>query len=228
MKKIAILGAMKIEIKPLLEKLPKYETVEYANNKYYIAEYQGHQLIIVYSKIGKVFSSLTATIMIEHFGAEVLLFTGVAGGLQDLKVGDMIAAIATVQHDVDITAFGYPYGKISMSEVQIETSKDLLDKAQLVAKELGLNLNTGIIATGDQFVHSTERKEFIIKEFAAKAIEMEGGSVNLVCNELNVPSLILRSISDTADGDAPENFDRFAKMAAQRSADFVISLLDKI
>ena len=228
MKKIAILGAMEIEIKPLLEKLPKYETVEYANNKYYIAEYQGHQLIIVYSKIGKVFSSLTATIMIEHFGAEVLLFTGVAGGLQDLKVGDMIAAIATVQHDVDITAFGYPYGKISMSEVQIETSKDLLDKAQLVAKELGLNLNTGIIATGDQFVHSTERKEFIIKEFAAKAIEMEGGSVNLVCNELNVPSLILRSISDTADGDAPENFDRFAKMAAQRSADFVISLLDKI
>lgn len=228
MKKIAILGAMEIEIKPLLEKLPKYETVEYANNKYYIAEYQGHQLIIAYSKIGKVFSSLTATIMIEHFGAEVLLFTGVAGGLQDLKVGDMIAAIATVQHDVDITAFGYPYGKISMSEVQIETSKDLLDKAQLVAKELGLNLNTGIIATGDQFVHSTERKEFIIKEFAAKAIEMEGGSVNLVCNELNVPSLILRSISDTADGDAPENFDRFAKMAAQRSADFVISLLDKI
>ena len=228
MKKIAILGAMEIEIKPLLEKLPKYETVEYANNKYYIAEYQGHQLIIAYSKIGKVFSSLTATIMIEHFGAEVLLFTGVAGGLQDLKVGDMIAAIATVQHDVDITAFGYPYGKISMSEVQIETSKDLLDKAQLVAKELGLNLNTGIIATGDQFVHSTERKEFIIKEFAAKAIEMEGGSVNLVCNELNVPSLILRSISDTADGDAPENFDRFAKIAAQRSADFVISLLDKI
>jgi adenosylhomocysteine/aminodeoxyfutalosine nucleosidase len=228
MKKIAILGAMEIEIKPLLEKLPKYETVEYVNNKYYIAEYQGHQLIIAYSKIGKVFSSLTATIMIEHFGAEVLLFTGVAGGLQDLKVGDMIAAIATVQHDVDITAFGYPYGKIPMSEVQIETSKDLLDKAQLVAKELGLNLNTGIIATGDQFVHSTERKEFIIKEFAAKAIEMEGGSVNLVCNELNVPSLILRSISDTADGDAPENFDRFAKMAAQRSADFVISLLDKI
>jgi adenosylhomocysteine/aminodeoxyfutalosine nucleosidase len=103
-----------------------------------------------------------------------------------------------------------------------------LDKAQLVAKELGLNLNTCIIATGDHFVHSTERKKFVIKEFAAKAIEMEGGSVILVCNKLNVPSLILRSISDTADGDAPENFDNFAKMAAQRSADFVISLLDKI
>ncbi len=73
MKKIAILGAMEIEIKPLLEKLTKYEVVKYANNKYYTAEYQGYQLIIAYSKIGKVFSAMTATIMIEHFGAEVLL-----------------------------------------------------------------------------------------------------------------------------------------------------------
>ena len=228
MKKIAILGAMEIEIKPLLEKLPKYEVVEYANNKYYTAEYQGHQLIIAYSKIGKVFSAMTATIMIEHFGAGVLLFTGVAGGLQELKVGDLIAATATVQHDVDITAFGYPYGKIPISEVQIETSKDLLSKAQLVAKELELDLQTGVIATGDQFVHSTERKDFVIREFAAKAIEMEGGSVNLVCKEFGVPSLILRSISDTADGDAPDNFDEFAMMAAQRSADFVINLINKI
>ena len=228
MKKIAILGAMEIEIKPLLEKLSKYEVVEYANNKYYTAEYKGHELIIAYSKIGKVFSAMTATIMIEHFGAEVLLFTGVAGGLQELQVGDLIAATATVQHDVDITAFGYPYGKIPSSEVQIETSKDLLAKAQLVAKELELDLQIGVIATGDQFVHSTERKEFVIKEFAAKAIEMEGGSVNLVCKELDVPSLILRSISDTADGDAPDNFDEFAMMAAQRSASFIINLINKI
>ena len=225
MKKIAILGAMEIEIVPLLEKLPNYEAIEYANNKYYTAEYQGYQLVIAYSKIGKVFSAMTATIMIEHFGAEVVLFTGVAGGLQELKVGDLIAATATVQHDVDVTAFGYPYGKVPISEVQIETSKDLLLKAQLVAKELALDLKTGVIATGDQFVHATERKDFVIKEFAAKAIEMEGGSVNLVCNEFSVPSLILRSISDTADGDAPKDFDGFAKMAAQRSADFVINLI---
>lgn len=228
MKKIAILGAMEIEIKPLLEKLSEYETVEYANNKYYIAEYHGYQLIIAHSKIGKVFSALTATIMIEHFNAEVLLFTGVAGGLQDLQVGDLIAATATVQHDVDITAFGYPYGKIPSSSVEIKTSKELLEKAQLIAKEQNFALQTGVIATGDQFVHSSESKSFMIKEFAAKAIEMEGGSVNLVCHELGIPSLILRSISDTADGEAAENFDEFAIMAAQRSADFIMMLIKKI
>ncbi|ABO47368.1 5'-methylthioadenosine/adenosylhomocysteine nucleosidase [Francisella tularensis] len=228
MRKIAILGAMEIEILPILAKLDNYETIEYANNKYYLANYQDKELVIAYSKIGKVFSSLTATIMIERFGVEALLFSGVAGGLQDLKVGDMIAATATVQHDVDITAFGYPYGKIPISEVEIKTSAKLLKQAQNVANELGLNLHTGVIATGDQFVHCAERKDFVIKEFDAKAIEMEGASVNLICNEMGVPSLILRSISDTADGDAPENFDEFAKMAAKRSANFIMQILSNI
>ncbi|APD50050.1 5'-methylthioadenosine/adenosylhomocysteine nucleosidase [Francisella hispaniensis] len=228
MKKIAILGAMEIEIQPILDKLNSYETVEYANNKYYLANYQDKELVIAYSKIGKVFSSLTATIMIERFGVEALLFSGVAGGLQDLQVGDMIAATATVQHDVDVTAFGYPYGKIPISEVEIKTSTKLLKQAQNVANELGLNLHTGVIATGDQFVHCAERKDFVIKEFDAKAIEMEGASVNLICNEMGVPSLILRSISDTADGNAPENFDEFAKMAAKRSANFIMQILSNI
>lgn len=228
MKKIAILGAMEIEIQPILEKLDNYEVIEYANNKYYTANYNGKELVIAYSKIGKVFSSLTATVMIEKFGVEALLFTGVAGGLQNLKVGDIIAATATVQHDVDITAFGYPYGKIPTSEVQIPTSAKLLEHAQIVAKDLDLDLQTGVIATGDQFIHSAERKDFVIKEFGAKAIEMEGGSVNLICNEMGVPSLILRSISDTADGEAPENFDEFAKMAANRSADFVMKLVARV
>ncbi|QLE79733.1 5'-methylthioadenosine/adenosylhomocysteine nucleosidase [Francisella sp. Scap27] len=228
MKKIAILGAMEIEIQPILSKLSSYKEVEYANNKYYIAEHNGNELIIAYSKIGKVFSAMTATIMVEHFGAETLLFTGVAGGLQNLNVGDVMIATSTVQHDVDITAFGYPHGKIPTSEVNIPTCKNLFEKAQEVAKEQNLSLKTGVIATGDQFIHSFERKDFVIKEFQASAIEMEGASVNLVCNELNVPSLILRSISDTADGDAPDDFDEFAKMAAERSASFILKLVDRV
>ena len=78
MKKIAILGAMEIEILPILEKLGDYKTVDYANNKYYLATYKKKDLVIAHSKIGKVFSAMTATIMIEHFGVDTLFFTGVA------------------------------------------------------------------------------------------------------------------------------------------------------
>jgi adenosylhomocysteine/aminodeoxyfutalosine nucleosidase len=228
MKKIAILGAMELEIQPILEKLGNYETVAYANNKYYLATYNDKELIIAHSKIGKVFSAMTATIMIEHFGADTLIFTGVAGGLKDLQVGDIMAATATVQHDFDITAFGYAMGHVPSSEVKINTSESLLDSVQKVALDMGIDLKYGVIATGDQFIHNVDKKDFIVNEFDAMALEMEGASVNLVCNEIGIPSLILRSISDTADGAATDNFDEFAIMAAKRSARLVLGLLGEI
>lgn len=108
--KIAIMGAMPEEIAPILEQLKDYKTVEYANNKYYEATYKGVELVIAYSKIGKVFSTLTATTMIQHFGCDKLLFSGVAGAISpSLKVGDLIIATKLSQHDLDITAFGHPF-----------------------------------------------------------------------------------------------------------------------
>ena len=109
--KIAIMGAMPEEVAPILEKLGEYTTTKYAGNTYYEASYNGVALVIAYSKIGKVFSTLTATTMIEHFGAEKLLFSGVAGAISSkLKVGDLIVATKLSQHDLDITAFGHPFG----------------------------------------------------------------------------------------------------------------------
>ncbi|MEA1917859.1 MAG: 5'-methylthioadenosine/S-adenosylhomocysteine nucleosidase, partial [Campylobacterota bacterium] len=111
--KIAIMGAMQEEIKPILEMIGDYKTTAYAGNTYYEASYKNLELVVAYSKIGKVFSTLTATTMIEHFGAEKLLFSGVAGAVNpELKVGDLIVATELVQHDVDIVAFGHPYGFI--------------------------------------------------------------------------------------------------------------------
>jgi adenosylhomocysteine/aminodeoxyfutalosine nucleosidase len=46
--------------------------VEYANNKYYEV-YNGLDIVIAYSKIGKVFASLTASTMIEKFGCDTLI-----------------------------------------------------------------------------------------------------------------------------------------------------------
>ena len=70
--KIAILGAMPEEIEPFLEKF-ECKKVNYANNSFYFTNFKNHELIIAYSKIGKVNSTLTATIMIEKFKAEILL-----------------------------------------------------------------------------------------------------------------------------------------------------------
>lgn len=227
--KIAIMGAMPEEIEPLLKYVKDVKSYELANNRYYEAKYKGIELVIAYSKIGKVFASLTASVMIEHFGAKKLLFSGVAGAINEsLKIGDLIAATKLCQHDLDITAFGHPYGYVPEGKVYVESDKELLFLAKEVAKEKGIDLKEGIIATGDQFIADPDKKEWIKKTFNADALEMEGAAVAVVCDAFDVPFFILRAISDAADMDAGFDFDKFLESSSKVSADFIISMLDKM
>jgi adenosylhomocysteine/aminodeoxyfutalosine nucleosidase len=229
MNKLAIMGAMEEEIEPLLAHFDSVNVVEFANNKYYEVSYNGLDIVIAYSKIGKVFASLTATTMIEKFGCDTLLFSGVAGGINpELNIGDLIIANKLCQHDLDITAFGHPHGFVPGGAVFVESSKKLNEVAKKVALDNGLKVIEGTIATGDQFVHSTERKNFIETTFNADALEMEGASVAVVCDALNVPFFILRAISDTADMDAGFDFDEFLKSSAKNSADYLIKIVDEL
>lgn len=229
MTKIAIMGAMEEEIEPLLAHFDNVNIVEFANNKYYEVNYKGVEIVIAYSKIGKVFASLTAATMIEKFECDTLLFSGVAGGINPkLKIGDLIIADKLCQHDLDITAFGHPNGFVPGGSVFVETSEKLRTIAKDVAKENELNVIEGTIATGDQFVHSSERKEFIESTFKADALEMEGASVAVVCDSLNVPFFVLRAISDSADGGADIDFDEFLKSSAINSANYMIKIVDKL
>lgn len=229
MTKLAIMGAMEEEIEPLLKHFENVKINEYANNKYYEVSYNGLEIVIAYSKIGKVFASLTASTLIEKFGCDTLLFSGVAGGINPkLKIGDLIIANKLCQHDLDITAFGHPFGYVPEGSVYVETSKKLREIAINVANESNITVIEGTIATGDQFVHSNERKTFIEETFNADALEMEGASVAVVCDALNVPFFVLRAISDTADMDAGFDFDEFLKSSAKNSADYLIKIVDKL
>jgi len=97
------MGAMPEEIEPIISKLENLKETQYAANKYYEGSYNGQEVVVAYSKIGKVFATLTATSLIEKFGCDTLLFSGVAGAISDeLKVGDLIIAESLCQHDLDI------------------------------------------------------------------------------------------------------------------------------
>lgn len=223
------MGAMPEEIEPLLAKVENIKKIEYAKNIYYEATYKGKEIVIAYSKIGKVFASLTATILLEKFKCEKLLFSGVAGAINpDLNIGDLIIADGLSQHDLDIVAFGHPYGYVPEGEVCISTDVTLRTIAKEVAKRRGLTLREGVIATGDQFVANSERKEWISKTFKADALEMEGASVAVVCDALNVPFFILRAISDTANDDAGVDFDEFMVGSAKISANFILDMVESI
>lgn len=227
--KLAIMGAMPEEIAPILERVGDYKVTKRAGNSYYECAFGGHDLVIAYSKIGKVFSALTAATMIEHYGAQKLLFSGVAGAISsDLSVGDLIIATRLCQHDLDITAFGHPHGFVPEGAQFIDTDDVLKEVAIEVATKMGIVLKEGVIATGDQFVADPGRKAFIEETFNADALEMEGASVAVVCDAHEIPFFILRAISDAADMDASFDFDTFLESSAKISADFIMKMVEKI
>ncbi len=229
MTKLAIMGAMQEEIDPLLEFFKDYKVINYADNNYYELTYNGLDIVIAHSKIGKVFASLTASTLIQKFSCDILLFSGVAGAINPaLNIGDLIVATKLCQHDLDITAFGHPHGFVPGGKVFLESSKELLTLAKKVAEKENLKVIEGTIATGDQFIHSNTTKEFIEKTFKADALEMEGASVAVVCDALNIPFFILRAISDSANMDAGFDFDEFLQSSAKISSNYLIKIVDEL
>ncbi len=243
--RIGILGAMIEEIEPILakiEELPLHSELDFilehmkhirlhtiAGNRYFEAKYKGVDVVVAYSKIGKVYAALSASVLIQHFKVDRLLFSGVAGALsQELHIGDLVAATKLCQHDLDITAFGHPPGYVPEGKIYVETDPALRLLAKEVAKERGIELKEGIIATGDQFIADPAKKEWIKKTFRADAIEMEGAAVGVVCDAFDVPFFVLRSISDAADMDASFDFDEFLRHSSKQSADFIMAMVDRI
>ncbi|WP_456480632.1 5'-methylthioadenosine/adenosylhomocysteine nucleosidase [Nautilia sp.] len=226
---IGILCAMVEELEPILEYMHIKRKTTHANNTYYLAEFEGGDVVLAYSKIGKVNAAVTATVMIEKFGVKALLFSGVAGGVdEDLKIGDLITATHVCQHDIDLTVFGYKHGFIPESEIYFDCDKSLISLAEKVSVKLGVPLKKGIVASGDQFVHNKNKKEWIREVFGASAIEMEGGAVGCVCWNERVPFFMLRAISDTAEEGAGVDFDEFLEESSRVSARFLIEMLKEL
>nr|MBP3724781.1 5'-methylthioadenosine/adenosylhomocysteine nucleosidase [Campylobacter sp.] len=227
--KIAILGAMQEEITPILSNLNDYQTIQYAQNEFYFAKFKEHELVIAYSKIGKVNSALTAALMIEKFMCDVVLFTGVAGSLNpDLHIGDILYATSTAQHDLDITAFGHPHGFVPGINVFENTDDKLNQIANLVANKRNIQIKSGIIVSGDQFICDNDKKSWIKNTFNADAVEMEGASVAQVCAMLGVPFFMLRVISDEANGGAEMDFNQFLEKSSEISANFLLGMIQEL
>lgn len=229
MKTIGIIGAMREEITPLLDFFKKYEEIKIGGNSFYTTTYKNYNIVIAYSKIGKIHAALTCSTIALHFHADYIIFTGVAGGLSsDLKVGDIVLASSLCQYDVDISAFGHPLGFIPESKLYIDTDSNLNEIAKKAAIKQNIKLKYGIIASGDSFISSATKKQWIIDKFNACAVEMEGASIAVVSSLLNIPFCVIRAISDSADDNADISFDEFLVDSAKRSAAFIISILDEI
>ena len=222
MRCIGIIGAMEVEVASLKEQMKDIQVTRKASMEFYSGIIEGKNVVVVRSGIGKVNAAVCTQILIDDFKAEVVINTG---------IGDIVVSTDLIHHDMNAVAFGYPVGQIPQMEAFSFHSDDALRALAVKAcKEANPDIGVfeGRIASGDQFVADQGVKDFITKEFGAYAVEMEGAAIAQAAYLNNVPFLVIRAISDKADGSAEMDYPTFEAQAAEHSFKLTLRILKDI
>ncbi|AKI57918.1 5'-methylthioadenosine/adenosylhomocysteine nucleosidase [Streptococcus agalactiae] len=225
--KIGIIAAMEEELKLLVENLEDKSQETVLSNVYYSGRYGEHELVLVQSGVGKVMSAMSVAILVESFKVDAIINTGSAGAVATgLNVGDVVVADTLVYHDVDLTAFGYDHGQMSMQPLYFHSDKTFVSTFEAVLSKEEMTSKVGLIATGDSFIAGQEKIDVIKGHFPqVLAVEMEGAAIAQAAQATGKPFVVVRAMSDTAAHDANITFDEFIIEAGKRSAQVLMAFL---
>lgn len=222
---LGVIGAMEEEVELLKEKMTIEETVTVAGMDFYKGTFEGKNIVLVRSGVGKVNMATCTQILINEFDVTALLNSGVAGTLDpQLNQGDIVISTDAVQHDFDTTVFGDPLGEISRLGITFfNADSKMIETAKKSAENIsGLTIKEGRIASGDQFVAGGAIADRIKENFGeVSAVEMEGAAMAQVAYLNEIPFVILRSISDKANGEADLSYEEFLPIAAKNASALV-------
>ena len=234
---IGIISAMKEEMQALLDMLENISTTKKGMRTYYSGTLFNKNVVLVFSRWGKVASAVTTTQLINDFELKEIIFTGVAGGIvNNLEIGDIVIGNKMFQHDLDARPFykqfeipilKLPYVKTNKNEkLIIATTKFLNNYFEFINENDArtFNIHTpkmiyGNIASGDQFISNLEKIKKLNELLpTASCVEMEGAAIAQVCYEYSVPFSIIRIISDKANDNANIDFVKFSDSIASNYA----------
>ncbi|SFU54091.1 5'-methylthioadenosine/adenosylhomocysteine nucleosidase [Butyrivibrio sp. M55] len=230
--KIGIIGAMEVEVATLKSNMTVKNTVKKASMEFYEGTIGNTEVVVVRSGIGKVNAGICVQILIDLFNVTHVINTGIAGSLNtDINIGDIVLSTDACYHDVDITVFGYKKGEIpQIGAATFEADKELREKAKASIKKAAPDIGVfeGRVCSGDQFISSAEVKDAIIKEHGGLCTEMEGAAIAQASYLNNTPFLIIRAISDKADGGAEVDYPTFEAKAAKDCAAIVMEIIAEL
>ena len=223
---LGVIGAINEEVEAIISEMSEIKKEITLGMTFYIGKFMGKDIVFVQSGIGKVNAAITATILIERYSVEKVIFSGVAGSLDErMKIGDVVIGTDIVQHDVDATEFGYKKGQIPQVSVwSFKSDIDLIEKSKKI-KNKNLKLFYGRVITGDQFINKKDDKIKLGLEFEALCVDMESGAVAQVYYKLNKKFLIIRSISDSITDESTIEYNEFVKLAANNSKEILKEIL---
>ena len=225
---VGIIGAMDIEVEELINSMEDVKKQTISNIDYYEGKLQGKNVVVAKCGVGKIHAAVCTQTMILKYGPDAIINTGVAGSLcSELDIADIVISDGVVQHDFDVSAFGKPVGLISgLDLIKIPCNDELVNRLRRASQILeDTDVAVGTVASGDQFIGSKEKKDYIVNNFNALCTEMEGASIGHVCYINDVDFCIVRAMSDKADGTANMDFDEFVQIAVDKSIKLINNFL---
>ncbi len=235
--KLGIISAFNEELNLILDDLQIKNKTHVGSRSFYEGNLYGQEVIIVFCRYGKVAATITATCLIERFGVDAIIFTGVAGGIErNAHIGDVVVGNHFIQHDFDASPIFPRYeipltpkeglrSDVRLTQMLTESvrqfihsyadfiSEDLVNEFHLHSPQMYI----GAIATGDQFIKEQSTKDRITSAFPdVVCVEMENGAVAQVCNDFEIPFAAVRTISDSANEDAHVDFTAFCERIASK------------
>lgn len=222
------------ELEHLLEALKNGETVQRGAFTLHGGTLEGRAVLIAQCGVGKVNAAALAQVLVLE-GATQVIFTGVAGAVASgLQVGDIVVSTDAVQHDVDVRALGYLRGEVPGEGLAWAADERLQQVALAAAGALGevsageVKVVSGRVLSGDQFIADRAKVTELQDAFGGACAEMEGAAVAQICSRAGVPFVIIRSLSDSADGSAELDFRAFTVLAARRAKAVVLGMLSRL
>ncbi|AJH24780.1 MULTISPECIES: 5'-methylthioadenosine/S-adenosylhomocysteine nucleosidase [Bacillus] len=229
--KLAVIGAMEEEVTILRSKLKDAKQEMIAHCEFTTGSYEGVEVILLKSGIGKVNAAISTTLLLDRFKPDYVINTGSAGGFHHtLNVGDVVISTDVRHHDVDVTAFDYEYGQVPGLPAAYKADEKLISITEEAVSELnGIQVAKGTIATGDSFMNDPKRVEDVRAKFAdLYAVEMEAAAVAQVCHQFKTPFVVIRALSDIAGKESDVSFDKFLEQAAVHSTELVLNVIKRI
>lgn len=225
---IGIIGAMEEEVAKLTAAMENVTMTTKASMNFYKGRLSGKDAVVVRSGIGKVNAGICTQILSDLFKVDMVINTGIAGSLDAaIDIGDIVLSTDALQHDMDAVAFGYEPGVIPRMETSIfpaDTRLAALAKTACEKVNPEIHVFTGRVVSGDQFIADDAKKDYLVSQFHPMCTEMEGAAIAQAAYLNNIPYLIIRAISDKADGSAHMDYPAFEAAAITHTVKLVLEL----
>ena len=198
---LGIMGAMPDEVDQLCARLENVTVEPYGGVEYHKGTLAGKQVVVCCAGMGKANAAATTQVLITKFGAEKIIFSGIAGNMTSkIGIGDVCVGETVVYHDAELSMIA----QSAPFQTEYHGDPALVQAALDACTACGVKAIAGKIATGDTFVGDAETKKAIEEKCHPDCVEMEGAAVSQIAGRNGVPCVILRAMSDNADEDGHE------------------------